>query len=44
MASGSQKACQELRAVSCQENKIIHLCSAEEETEEEETSDGDYMD
>jgi putative endonuclease len=29
MASGSQKAGQELRAVSCQENKIIHLCSAE---------------
>ena len=29
MASGSQKACQELRTVSCQENKIIHLCGAE---------------
>jgi hypothetical protein len=39
MASGSQNACQELRAVSCQENKIMHLCGAEKKREEKRKAD-----
>ena len=29
MASDNRKSCHELRNVSCQEDKIMHLCSAE---------------